>query len=154
MAGSGLHDGLVTDAIPPEFFLSAYPESMRAIAERPRAIVRRAEPTAVEAVRPGWRLIGYDIPIVRRTMFFAFVTPEPGHVHLGFPRGVLMDDPNNVLLGTGVTLRARWVTLREHDVIEPRVLATLVREAARVTALSRSARLASVLDREARPDRP
>jgi hypothetical protein len=138
------------DAIPPEALLETVPEPMREIAERLRAVVRRAVPQAIEAVRPGWRLIGYDVPSGRRTAYFAYVAPEPGHVHLGFEHGVSMDDPGGILLGRGVTRRVRWLTFRPGDRLEPAVLDALVREAARVALLTRSERFARLVDREAR----
>ena len=97
------------DAMPPEALLAGYPAPMRHIAERLRRIVRRALPDAIEAVRPGWRLIGYDIPSGRKTAFCCFVWAEQEHVHLGFQYGVFMDDPGRVLEGEGTTQRVRWL---------------------------------------------
>ena len=143
------------DSIPPEALLAGYPPAMRDIAEALRSIVRRAVPNVVEAVRPGWRLIGYDIPAgARRSVYFCWVAPEPGHVHLGFQYGIFMDDPGGVLIGRGITRKVRWVTMRESDPIPETQLAELVREGARVALLSRSERLASVLDRDAGPGEP
>lgn len=136
------------DDIPPELLLDGYPGPMRAIAERLRVIVRRAAPEAIEKVRPGWRLIGYDVPIGRRTAFFAWVVPQYEHVHLGFPHGVVMHDPGGKLAGAGVTLQARWLTFRPSDRIDEAACAEFVREAARVAAMSRSERFARTLDRE------
>jgi hypothetical protein len=124
------------ETIPPESLLAAVPPPMRAIAEELRALVRAATPDAVERVRPGWRLIGYDLPIgPKRTAYFCFVLPESRHVHLGFENGVIMSDPHGVLQGAGVTKRVRWVTFREGDRIEPRPLTALVLEAARIARL-------------------
>jgi hypothetical protein len=143
------------DPIPPEALLAGYPPPMRDIAEALRAIVRRAVPDAVETVRPGWRLIGYDVPAGRRrVVYFCWVAPEPGHVHLGFQYGIFMVDPDGGLLGKGITRQVRWVTLRESDPIPEAHLVALVRESARVALLSRSERLMSVLDREAGPGEP
>jgi len=140
------------DPIPPEALLAGYPEPMQAIAERLRAIVRRAVPDAVEAVRPGWRLIGYDVPAGRRgSAYFCWVAPERDHVHLGFEYGIFMVDRDGVLIGKGITRKVRWVTLRESDPIAEAQLLELVRESARVALLPRSERLIGVLDREAGP---
>src|SRR4051812_25358542 len=87
------------DDIPPEAFLSSYPDEIRAIAETLRSVVSRAAPDATERVRSGWRLIGYDLPVNRRTVYFAFVAPEPIHVHLGFEHGIFLADPDRVLEG-------------------------------------------------------
>jgi hypothetical protein len=137
------------DPIPPEALLDAFPEPMRDIADRLRRIVRRAVPDSIEAVRPGWRLIGYDVAAGRRSAYFAYVAPERGHVHLGFEHGVLMDDPAGLLIGRGVTRRVRWLTFVPGDELDAAALEALVREAARVALMTRSERFARLLEREA-----
>ena len=82
------------DSIPPELLLEDFPPPMQAIAQRLREIVRGTVPDAVERVRPGWRLIGYDLPIGRKLVYFAYVAPEIEHVHLGFEHGWAMRDPD------------------------------------------------------------
>jgi hypothetical protein len=111
---------------------------MRDIAERLRAVVKRAVPEATERVRSGWRLIAYDVPIGRRTAFFAWVGPEAKHVHLGFPRGVHMDDADRLLQGAGITKLARWLTFVPGDTLDETSLEALVREAARLAWLPRA----------------
>jgi hypothetical protein len=120
------------ETIPVEAFLEACAPPMREIADRLRAIVKRATPEASERVRTGWRLLAYDLPIKRHGAFFAWVFPEVKHVHLGFPKGVLMDDPRGVLQGEGTTKYARWVTFAPGDPIDEAMLTELVLEAARV----------------------
>jgi hypothetical protein len=136
--------------VPPEALLAGYPDLIIDLAEGLRALVRRTVPEAIEAVRPGWRLIGYDLPVGRRTRFFAWVWPEAAHVHLGFPQGILLADPTAVLNGVGVTKRVRWFTLVAGDAIPTKLFAGFVQEAARIAGLSRSERGAILLDREAR----
>ena len=135
------------DTIPPEALLAPYPPGHQEIANELRRLVKRAVPDAIERVRPGWGLIGYDVPVGRRTRYFAFIWPEPEHVHLGFEHGVLMDDPDGLLQGAGVTKQVRWLTLTEAGDIPP-TAAELVREAVRVAVMSRSERLARLMDRE------
>ncbi|HEX4898382.1 MAG TPA: DUF1801 domain-containing protein [Candidatus Limnocylindrales bacterium] len=134
------------DPLPPEALLADYPEPMRDIGEWLRGVVRRAVPEAIERVRPGWRLIGYDVPVTpRRTAYFAMIWAEPVHVHLGFEQGVLMDDPRGLLEGRGITKQVRWVTMTPGSMLpEPR-LAELLREAARVAAMSRGERVARAM---------
>src|SRR5215213_8404107 len=98
------------DTIPPEALLADYPPGHGLVANRLRQIVLDAVPEAIERVRPGWRLIGYDLPATRHGSMFAWIWPEPEHVHLGFPRGIDMDDPESVMNGAGVTKLARWLT--------------------------------------------
>ena len=61
------------EPMPVEALLEAYAPPLREIALRLRSIVVNAAPDAIERVRPGWRLIGYDLPVRRHGMFFAWV---------------------------------------------------------------------------------
>jgi hypothetical protein len=137
------------DGLPPEVFLAGYPEPIRAMAEILRGVVRRAAPDAIERVRPGWRLIGYDLPVGRRTAYFAFVAPEPIHVHLGFEHGVFIADPERRLEGAHLRLKkVRFVTFEPGDEIPEAAMVGLAHEAARLARLSREERLAVMLDRD------
>src|SRR5918996_4875556 len=125
------------DSVPPDLFLSAYAPEIREVAERLRGIVGEAVPEAIERVRTGWRLIGYDVPAGRRMRYFAFVAPEPEHVHLGFEYGVWMTDPDGLLLGAHLQLRkVRYVTYRPGDAIPESPLVDYTREAARLATMS------------------
>jgi hypothetical protein len=127
------------DSMPVEVFLDGFSPAHRAIAERLRSIVKRTVPDATERVRIGWRLIGFDLPVGRRSVFFAWVFPEREHVHLGFPAGVLIDDPNGVMSGAGITKRARWLTWKTGDPIDADLASELVLAAEAVARLPRSA---------------
>jgi len=140
------------DGLPPEAFLEGYPAGIRDAAEALRAIVRRAVPDAIESVRGGWRLIGYEVPVGRRSRYFAYVAPEPIHVHLGFEYGAWMDDPDGLLQGAHLGLKkVRFTTFTEGQAIPEAALERLTREAARVALLSRGERLARAFDREWEP---
>ena len=141
------------DVIPPEAFLASYPDGVRAVAETLRAVVRRATPDAIERVRNGWQLIGYDLPVGRRSVYFAFVVPETVHVHLGFEHGIFMADPDRMLEGAHLRLRkVRFVTFKAGDAIPEDTVVSLTREAARLAAMSRAERLALRLDRDGAPE--
>ena len=140
------------DALPPEAFLAGYPAGIRDAAETLRAIVRRAVPDAIESVRGGWRLIGYEVPVGRRSRYFAYVAPEPIHVHLGFEYGAWMEDPDGILQGAHLGLKkVRFTTFTDGQAIPEAALERLTREAARVALLSRGERLARAFDREWEP---
>jgi hypothetical protein len=142
----------VHDPLPPEAFLAGYPDGIRAAAETLRAIVRRAVPDSTERVRAGWRLIGYEVPDGRRSRYFAYIAPEPAHVHLGFEYGAWMSDPDGLLQGAHLGLRqVRYTTFTEGQSIPATALEGLTREAARVALLSRGERLGGALDREWQP---
>lgn len=133
------------DPMPPDALLAAFPEPIAAIGRDLRAAVLSAAPGATERMRPGWRLVGFDLPVGRRTAYFAWVAPERAHIHLGFPQGVLMADPAGRMAGAGITRRARWLTFRPGDVVDPDDLTPLIGEAARVARLSRGERVAAAM---------
>jgi len=126
----------IRDAIPTDLFLSGYAPDIREVAERLRGVVKEAVPDAIERVRPGWRLIGYDVPAGRRKRYFAFVAPEPAHVHLGFEYGVWMADPDGLLLGAHLQLKkVRFVTYEPGDTIPVDALVRYTRDAAELASL-------------------
>jgi hypothetical protein len=133
----------VIDPVPPEALLAAYPEPMRRIGEDLRSLVRGGMPDAIERVRTGWRVIGYDPSSGRRSAYFCWIMPETVHVHPGFVYGVLMEDPDRLLEGR--IRRARWVTFRPGEPLDPLRLAWLVHEGARVARVTAGERLAAAL---------
>jgi hypothetical protein len=140
------------EPFPPELLLDGYPEPMRAVAEDLRATIRRVMPEAIERVRVGWRIIGYDVRTGRRTSYFAWIMPQFEHVHLGFVHGAFMNDPTRLLDGAGTTVLARWLTFLPGEPLDERTIERLLREGARVSSLSRSERFAIALDREVSAD--
>ncbi len=139
-------DHVPMSVISPEDLLAPFAPDRRETANALRSLVRRAVPDAIEAVRPGWGLIGYDVPAGRRSAYFAFVWPEIEHVHLGFEYGILVDDPGGALQGIGK--KVRYVTIRQPGEIVDAVLEDLVRSAARVAKMTRSERVALLIDRD------
>ncbi len=137
------------DPIPPQAYLAAFPTAIAAIGERLRLAVTAALPDAIKRVRPGWHLIGYDVPNGRRGAYFAYIAPETDHIHLGFEHGHVMEDPDRRLQGAGITRQVRWLTFLPGDNVDPEDLAPLVREAARVACLIREERFAAAMSREA-----
>ena len=135
------------DRLSPEAFLAPYPDPIRDAANRLREIIQRTVPGAIEAVRPGWHLIGYSVPVGRRAPYFGFVAPEHIHVNLGFEYGMLIDDPDCELGGAELR-QVRFFTFRHPDEVRERHVGRDIRDAARLAAMSRAERLALTLDRE------
>ncbi len=129
-----------------EAFLDDYPPRRRQVATILREIVLSAVPDALERVRPGWRLIGYDVPVGRRTVYFAFIWVESAHVHLGFEYGFAMDAPAH-LLGGAALKRVRFVTMVTGDEISKPILTELVHEGLRVALMSRGERALRAMER-------
>ena len=126
------------ESLPPEILLGDYPPDIQAVANALRRVVMAAVPDAIERVRIGWRLIGYDLPVGRRSVYFAYVAPEPEHVHLGFEYGILMSDPKHLLHGAELKLRkVRYFTFDPGDPIPDGVVAGYVEEAAGLAILRR-----------------
>ncbi|MEO8625832.1 MAG: DUF1801 domain-containing protein [Candidatus Limnocylindrales bacterium] len=131
-------------------FLADYPQPIAAQSQRLRELVREAVPSSVERVRPGWRLIGYDLPITRHGTYFAWVWPEQEHVHVGWQVGTLMADPRGLLRGAHLRLKkVRYLTYGPRERIAPRVVIDFTRDAARIAALSRGERQLLALARSA-----
>ena len=63
-----------------------------------------------------------------------------------------MADPNRLLKGEGITKQVRWLTFTEGDLIDVDRCAELVREAARVAAMTKGERTLRSMDAE--DDRP
>ena len=81
-------------------------------------------------------------------VYFAFVAPENEHVHLGFEHGWAMRDPHRQLKGAGITKRVRWLTFVDVGEVDVEGCIELVREAARVAAMSRGERELQSIDQE------
>ena len=131
------------------FFLAGYPDGIVDIGQRLRRLVHRTMPGAQERLRSGWALIGFDIPLGKKTRYFAWIAPERKHIHLGFEYGAWMEDPERVLEGAHIKLKkVRYLTFEPGDKLDERSLRQLVREGGRVALMSRGERLAMALDRE------
>lgn len=140
---------MTTDWFPPELLLERYSPGIRKAIDRLRSVVKRAVPDAIERVRPGWGLIGYDVPVGKKVRYFAFVWPEPEHAHLGWEYGIWMDDPENILQGAHIRLRkVRYVTYEPGEAIPETTLIAYTRHAADLATMSRGERMARELDRE------
>lgn len=122
-------------------FLASYPPPMAALAQRLRELVLQAVPSSAERVRTGWRLIGYDLPVARRSVYFAWVMPEATHVHVGWQTGTLMRDPDHMLRGAHLKLtKVRYLTYAAGDRIPARAVLAFTRDAARIASMSRGER--------------
>ena len=136
-------------------FLGSYPPAIAVLAQRLRVVMAQAVPDAVERLRPGWRLIGYDLAAKGRGTYFAWVLPEAKHIHIGWPTGTLMSDPDHLLRGTHLELKkARYLTFVPGDRVPARIVSGFTRQAVRLTLMSRGEReLLAASRREADADR-
>jgi hypothetical protein len=129
-------------------FLTFYPPRIARHAQTLRKLMAKAVPTAVERLRPGWRLIGYDLPITKHGTYFAWVWPELEHIHVGWQAGTLMDDPDNVLRGAHLKLKkVRYLTFGPGERIPSKLVVDLTRQAARISSMSRGERQVLAMSR-------
>jgi hypothetical protein len=122
----------------PEAFLAPYHPAVQAAAHELRALIKATVPTAIEAVRLGWTLIGYRLPMGKKAPYFGFIAPLADRVALGFEFGYLLDDPAGLLSGKGA--QVRQVVVRDVSEIKLEPIAALIREAARLAMLTKDER--------------
>lgn len=130
----------------PEEFLATFPPEIRAFAEELRSLIRQSVPSLIEAVYPGWRLIGYRVVEGKRSAYFGFIAPFEDRVFLGFEYGAFLLDPNNLLEGSG--RQVRQVRVERPEDIRPQELSELIKEAARIAALPRDEKRRVLLEME------
>lgn len=92
------------------------------MAEAARRLIRELVPDVHEAGRIGWNLIGY-----RRRGYFAFLAVQRNELRLGFEHGVLLQDPERRLEGSGK--QVRYVTLRSQAELDDPAVRELIRAA-------------------------
>ena len=103
--------------------------------------MRRTVPSASERIRPGWRLMGYELPTKRNGTFFAWIWPEPEHVHVGWEVGTLLSDPDGVLHGAHLKLKkVRYLTYAPDDAIDAEHVVHFTRQAVEIVSMSRGER--------------
>jgi hypothetical protein len=121
--------------------LAFYPPRIAATAGQLRNVVKRAAPQLAERVRVGWSLIGYDLPVGRRSVYFAWIWPQIEHVHLGWQVGTLLDDPDHLLGGASENLKkVRYLTYEADSKIDARDAVAFTRQALRIASMSRGER--------------
>jgi hypothetical protein len=117
---------MAEESDPVAAFLAGYPPLVRAIAERLRAIVRRAEPGAIETLHARHNHFGYSRSGKLREEVL-YICPLQTYVRLGFFYGGTLSDPDHRLAGEGKRLRhVKLATVEQAD--DPAV-ARLVRAA-------------------------
>jgi hypothetical protein len=107
-----------------EEFLAEFPPDMQAISQKLRAIIKNAIPTATEKVYYGWRGVGYRHP---KAGYFGCIFPFADKVRFAFEHGVLIPDPDNLLLRPPVSSKqVRYLEIsKESDIHEDQIVTFL-----------------------------
>lgn len=85
-----------------EDILADHTPPIRQMVESLRRIVQQAVPEAVESAHPVWRSINYNHP---RSGYFCGIFPEQERINVAFEFGVLLPDPQKILVGNGKQVR-------------------------------------------------
>jgi hypothetical protein len=134
-------------AQPAEFLLDDYPNAIRETGRSLRDLIFGTVPGTVETVRPGWRWIAYSLPDGKRVRNYAWIGPEPKHIHLGFEHGTLLADPHRLLHGAEERLKKfRYFTFEPSIDVDQAILADYLRRAADLATMPASARRALVIE--------
>ncbi len=86
----------------PESILAGHTAEVKALAQSLRKLVKKTIPEAIVKAYPGWHGIGYRHP---ESGYFCAIFPQHDGVKLGFERGVLLPDPDQLLEGAGRQVR-------------------------------------------------
>jgi hypothetical protein len=133
----------VTDTLPAEMLLDNDPPGIRATGHALRRLILDTIPGSVETVRPGWRWIAYSLPEKGKVRNFAWIGPEPKHIHLGFENGILLADPHGILQGARERLKKfRYFTFEPEIDIDEAILVDYLERAVELAVLPAAARRA------------
>ena len=88
-----------------ELSIEGFPEEMKLIAQATRKLIYTTYPDVVEVVWIKQKNIGFGIGPKKKTQHFCYIMPASKHVNLGFNYGVELEDPKNLLEGTGKLFR-------------------------------------------------
>jgi hypothetical protein len=112
-------------------FLANYHPIQQELCNLLRDLIRQTLPDSTERVRTGWKIIGIDVPTGKGQRYIGWVAPFKGGADLGFALGVLLDDPDHLLLGANTKVKlARWITIMKPSDIKRDAFAALIRQAA------------------------
>ena len=103
-----------------EAFFAGYPPEVQATSRKLRAMVKSAMPRAHEVLFASQNHIGYGWSESRRDLI-CYICPMRDYVRLGFMFGTHLDDPEQLLVGTGKRLRhvkVRTVQEASHPALE------------------------------------
>ncbi len=89
-------------AITTEDILAGLTPDMADLVQSLRKLISETVPDAVEVAYPVWKGIGYHHG---ESGYFCAIFPQAAGVKLGFEFGVLLPDPDSVLVGAGKQVR-------------------------------------------------
>lgn len=107
-----------------EQLLERHHPDIQALVNVLRKLILETVPNAAESANPGWHSISYRHP---KQGYFCGIFPTQDHVILVFEFGILLPDPDGVLVGDGKQVRN--IILRSVDDIPGEAIQQLLIEA-------------------------
>ncbi|HEY1811301.1 MAG TPA: DUF1801 domain-containing protein [Kofleriaceae bacterium] len=114
-----------TDAKAFDAILAGRSPEIAEVARAARALVLDVLPEAFEVVWAQQKNAGYGTGPKKQTEHFCWISPASAHVTFGFNHGAELDDPKQLLEGTGK--KFRHVKLASRADVEQAALRALVR---------------------------
>lgn len=103
-------------------FISTYSNEVAGIAKATRTLLKRLCPDAEEDLKLGWKTVSFA-----SSTAFCAIAPHSKWVNLQFFNGANLSDPEQILEGTGKSMR--HVKLRSKKDVSQKILADLILEA-------------------------
>lgn len=88
-----------------EDVIEDYSPDIQAIAREIRVLLADVMPGITEVPWSHQKTVGYGVGIKKMSEHFCYIAPAKKHVNLGFMYGADLDDPQNLLQGTGKAMR-------------------------------------------------
>ena len=85
--------------------IESFSDEIKEIARATRKLIYTTVPEVVEVVWINQKNIGYGTGAKKKTEHFCYIMPASKHVNLGFNYGAELEDPKNLLEGTGKLFR-------------------------------------------------
>ena len=78
---------------------------LRSVCESLRDLVSSLHPEFFQVVWPRQRIVSFGVGPKKSTQHYTYISVQASHVNLGFYHGTSLKDPDELLQGTGKTLR-------------------------------------------------
>ena len=117
--GDGTFDEAVAEATP----------EIRQLAVAARELIAKVMPGVTEVPWVVQKTIGYGVGPKKMSEHFCYLAPQSKHLNLGFFYGADLDDPEELLEGTGKALR--HIKLRSMDELQQTAVRKLIEQASK-----------------------
>jgi len=117
VGGNGTFDDVIAESS----------DEIQEIARTLRALIADVLPGVTEVPWANQKIAGYGVGPKKMSEHFSYIAPQTNHVNLGFMYGADLDDPDNLLEGTGKALR--HIKIKTLDDVERPAVRDLVERA-------------------------